>query len=199
MSLVVTFHAAARYRLHHPEAEEANLLAAWDAGVDVAPEVARELLGRRRVWAGAFRVTPDRRGLLVEDSGRIVTYLRFQSTQERLAHRFWPLPEDELPSAPKAERIRRMEPTGVLRRVAHLVHPATMCFCSQIRIREKLRALCGSSNAARRALYLGRQREDGIWTVSVDGAEHEVAFGRIDGVWLAGLREEMGWAAEGAA
>lgn len=88
---VVTQHALERYQIHHPEAVYADVVNAWKYAHDTSPELAQQLLGRRRLDAGrTYKVAPDFRGMFVTGANertrelRMITYLRFQLTQERL-------------------------------------------------------------------------------------------------------------------
>ncbi len=81
----ITTHAIDRYRVHHPEAERPDVLAAFQAGREEPPALIRELLGRRRALTPTDRYVsaPDGAGVFVFDAagGVVITYLRLQPSQ----------------------------------------------------------------------------------------------------------------------
>jgi len=97
----VTTHALDRYREHHPEAEEGDLLAAITAigTVSLDPALARTMCGRptdHDRWKkdeDSYVLAADRCGIFVVVHGHtVITYLRFEQQQEDFAHKHWPLP-----------------------------------------------------------------------------------------------------------
>lgn len=99
-------HALDRYRVHHPAAEEDDLLNAWEAAEDVDSETALPMIGRRTQEIRAFyRIAPDFQGFFVlvraepgaERPYLFRTYLRFQQSQQDFARRFWGAPAPSLP------------------------------------------------------------------------------------------------------
>ncbi len=90
---VVTMHALRRFRCHHPEASNEDLGRELVWGITVAPGLAMAMVGRpTRVDSatGDYVLAPSRRGLFVIREHIVITYLRFEHSQQEFAERHWP-------------------------------------------------------------------------------------------------------------
>jgi len=78
--LRVTFHAIDRFREHHPEATEEDLLLALEAGEPLDTTLARALMARRAEGGAPgdhYILAPDKRGIMVVSFDQVVvTYTR---------------------------------------------------------------------------------------------------------------------------
>ena len=96
--MVVTNHALQQYRKHDPHADTLDIAHCVQDGIDLDEDTARPfrgLQGKRKAEQESFYVlAPSRRGMfvLVHEDGKhvVITYLRFQQTQEDLAWELWP-------------------------------------------------------------------------------------------------------------
>ena len=84
----VTDHALDQFRLHHPAAEVDDLLDSLLAGKIESAQFAAAITGRLTIDTVAYYVLPqDTRGMFVVKRGdhTVITYLRFQAVQQRIA------------------------------------------------------------------------------------------------------------------
>lgn len=98
--LFASRHALDRYREHYPDAEERDLLAsveeARSKNRELSAPVVQGMLQRREMdRAGTVYLVPENgRGLfIVATSGAVITYLRFQPSQQSMVRRWLSLPE----------------------------------------------------------------------------------------------------------
>lgn len=86
----VAGHALLRFREHHPDATERDVVATVARGDEIDPGVANTLCGRRRKDVrGQYRLSPDRQGIFVLDGDFLVTYLRLEVTQQRFCRKHY--------------------------------------------------------------------------------------------------------------
>jgi len=148
----VTVHARDAFRIHHEGVDFDTVLEALDASIEIDTGVALNLVGRPGKVGKTrdrYRLAPDRRGLFVDDNGTVVTYLRFQQTQEDFALKHWPIEETETPEIVEEIVEEPEEESNVIQMPKpHLEHLTP----SRVVVKEGLERVMGNKNRARRAL-----------------------------------------------
>lgn len=85
-ALATTLHAYDRYRLHHVDASEADMIAAVHAGSPLEPDVVWALTQRKGAPdpEDAFKTAPDQWGIFVVKGTTVITYLRLGRIQRSI-------------------------------------------------------------------------------------------------------------------
>lgn len=109
----VTNHATTRFRIHHPSAEESEVLCAFHNSVEISAELALTLMQRlNKGVKSRYFASPDRRGLFVYENNTLITYLRMGDPQHRFLKKHFPL--DHLQEESPPEPVTHPEPEEVV-------------------------------------------------------------------------------------
>lgn len=112
-ALATTLHAYDRYRLHHVNASEADMIAAVHASTPLEPGVVWALTQRKGAPSpeDTFKAAPDLWGIFVVKDTTVITYLRLGMIQRSI------LTGESLP---EANTVRRLAPAAGERLAASL-------------------------------------------------------------------------------
>jgi hypothetical protein len=147
--LVVTEHALDRFGLHNPGANARDVEQAVLQGEPISTDMAKTLLGRRRISNDSYLLSPDRRGLFVlaqRQQLKVITYIRFGLLQEQFVLKHWPVPKR------KHHKEHTPQAQPMTKEQLQQIHPVLKVRLSTIMPKKRLLRVYGSRAAAQTAL-----------------------------------------------